>query len=251
MEGVKTNYKLTLEYDGTNYCGWQKQTDIEQKSVEEVLQKAIFQLSQEQPKIIVSGRTDAGVHALGQVVNFDLEKKFDPYKLIMGLNNYLREEKVVILNCEIIDENFHARFNTKMRHYRYLIINRRAPLTLQKNQAYHVSVKLDVTMMKEAAKFLIGKHDFTSFRDAQCQASSPIRTLKKITIKESGDEISIEVSAKSFLHHMVRNIVGTLIWVGLGKITAVDVKKILEAKDRKKSGPNAPACGLYFTKVEY
>jgi len=245
-------YKLTVEYDGSNYCGLQKQTDITQKSVEEVLETAIFQLTKERPKITASGRTDAGVHALGQVVHFDLKKKFAPYKMVMGLNNFLRAEDVVALDCELVDKKFHARFDAKMRHYRYRIINRCAPLTLERNRAWHIGgPKLDVKNMKKAAEFLIGEHDFSSFRDAQCQAPSAIRTLVKIEIIEKGEEILIEVSAKSFLHRMVRNIVGTLSWVGLGKITADKMKKILEAKDRTKSGPNAPACGLYFTKVEY
>lgn len=244
-------YKLTVEYDGSLYCGFQKQSDIAQKSIEKVLEFAIFQLSQEQPKIVASGRTDAGVHALGQVIHFDLEKKFSPHQIIMGLNSYLREEQVVVLSCELVDENFHARFNSKMRHYRYRIINRSAFLTIDKNRAWHVAKKLDAAAMKKAAEFLIGEHDFSAFRDAECQASSPIRTIKKIEIKENGEEILIEVSAKSFLHHMVRNIVGTLSWVGSGKISAADIETILHAKDRTKSGPNAPACGLYFLKVEY
>jgi tRNA pseudouridine38-40 synthase len=244
-------YKLTIEYDGTPYCGFQKQSDISQKSIEEVLENAVFQLSQAHIKIFASGRTDAGVHALGQVVHFDLEKEFDTYKIVMGLNSYLRGEDVSVLSCEKVDENFHARFSATMRHYQYRIVNRSAFLTLDKNRAWHVGKKLEVATMKKAAEFLIGEHDFSSFRDAECQASSAIRTINKIEIKENGEEILIEVSAKSFLHHMVRNIVGTLSWVGSGKISAADIEVILQAKDRTKSGPNAPACGLYFLKVEY
>ncbi len=245
------HYKIIIEYDGTNYCGFQKQFGISEKSVEEVLEEAIFKMSQEKPKIIVCGRTDAGVHALGQVVNFDLEKEFSQHQIVLGLNNYLREEKVSVIACEIVDESFHARFNTKMRHYRYLIINRRAPLVLQKNRAWHLAQNLDINAMQESAKFLIGEHDFSSFRDAECQGKSPIKTIEKIEIKKNGEEIFIEVSAKSFLHHMVRNIVGTLVWVGSGKISVLEMKKILEAKDRTKSGPNAPAYGLYFLRADY
>lgn len=244
-------YKLTIEYDGTNYCGFQKQFGLREKSIEEVLENAIFLMSQQRVKIAASGRTDSGVHALGQVIHFDLEKSFAPFQMVSGLNNYLREENVAVLSCKLVDKDFHARFNSKMRHYQYKIINRRAPLALQKNRAHHVSPSLDVNSMKEAAKFLIGTHDFTSFRDAECQASSPIRTLDKISVTQNGEEILIEVSAKSFLHHMVRNIVGTLIWVGSGKISSNTVEKILAAKDRTQSGPNAPAYGLYFLRVDY
>ncbi len=244
-------YKLTIEYDGTAYCGFQKQSDIATKSIEEVLENAIFKMTQESVKIFASGRTDAGVHALGQVVHFDLQKLFEPYKIIDGLNHYLREENVAILKCEWVNQNFHARFDSKQRSYRYKIINRRTFLTIDKNHAWHVAQNLDLEAMKKAAEFLIGQHDFSSFRDAECQASSAIRTLDKITIKKINHEIQIEFFAKSFLHHMVRNIVGTLVFVGLGKFSITQVKEILEAKDRTKSGPNAPSCGLYFLGVEY
>ncbi|MBP7710319.1 MAG: tRNA pseudouridine(38-40) synthase TruA [Rickettsiales bacterium] len=248
---MTTRYKLTIEYDGSSYCGFQKQFGISEKSVEEVLEEAVFKMSQEHPKIMVCGRTDAGVHALGQVVHFDLEKKFSEHQIILGLNSYLREENVVILNCELVDENFHARFNAKMRHYRYVIVNRRAPMVLQRNRAWHVAQKLDIEAMRQSAKFLIGEHDFSSFRDAECQGKSPVKTIERIEITQNGEEIFIEVSAKSFLHHMVRNIVGTLVWVGSGKIEALEMKKILEARNRTKSGPNAPAVGLYFLRVDY
>ena len=246
-----TRYKITIEYDGTAYCGFQKQKDAAQNSIEQVLEEAIFKLSQEKVKITGSGRTDAGVHALGQVVHFDLKKEFDPYRIVMGLNHYLREEAVAILACEKTDENFHARLSAKMRHYRYEIVNRRGSLALDKNRACHVVRKLDVNAMREAANYLLGQHDFSAFRDAECQASSPIKTIEKILINQFGDKIFIEISAKSFLHHMVRNIAGTLIWVGSKKISAVKIKEILEAKDRSKSGPNAPACGLYFLGTDY
>ncbi len=244
-------YKAVIEYDGTTYCGFQKQVGLEQKSIEEVLQNALFKLCGQQIKIAVCGRTDAGVHALGQVIHFDLEKKFTSYQIVMGLNNYLRRETIAIIACEIVDEDFHARLSTKMRHYRYVIINRPALLVLEKNRACHVAKKLDVAAMIESTKFLIGEHDFSSFRDAECQAKSAVRTINKIEIKQDGEKILIEISAKSFLHHMVRNIAGTLIWVGTNKISANDMEKILEARDRTKSGPNAPACGLYFLQSDY
>ncbi len=248
---MTTRYKVTIEYDGSSYCGFQKQFGILEKSVEEILEESIFKLSQEHPKIIVCGRTDAGVHALAQVVHFDLKKKFSKHQIVLGLNSYLRDENIVVLNSEIVDETFHARFNTKMRHYLYIIVNRPASLVLQKNRAWHVAPKLDITAMKKAAEFLIGEHDFSSFRDAECQGKSPIKTIAKIEITQVGEEILIEVSAKSFLHHMVRNIVGTLVWVGLQKIEVLEMKNILDAKNRTKSGPNAPACGLYFLRADY
>jgi tRNA pseudouridine38-40 synthase len=251
MEQIKQRYKITVEYDGTDYCGFQRQPDIEQKTVEEVLEKAALDLTGEKVKIVSAGRTDGGVHALGQVAHFDLEKNFDPKVIVSGMNNYLRQEAVCVLECEKVEENFHARLSAKMRHYRYEIINRRAPLTLKKNRAWHVSKDLDLEAMKRAAQVLLGEHDFTSFRDAECQASSPFRSIDKIEFIQNGEEILIEVSARSFLHHMVRNIVGTLMWIGIGKIPVDDMKKILEAKDRTKSGPNAPACGLYFLRVDY
>lgn len=244
-------FKLEIEYCGTGYCGFQRQSDIEQKSVEEVLQKALFALCQEQVEIAVCGRTDAGVHALLQVIHFDLKKEFTPYQIIMGMNFHLREEEVKVLNAKIVDENFHARFDTKMRHYRYVIINRQAPLALQKNRAWHMGKKLDFAAMKEAATYFLGEHDFSSFRDAECQAKNAIRTIEKLDLQKNGEEIIVEVSAKSFLHHMVRNIVGTLVYVGLGKIAVSEISKIIAAKDRTKSGPNAPACGLYFVGVDY
>lgn len=244
-------YKLTIEYDGTNYCGFQKQLKISQKSVEGVLNDAIFKLAQETPKITACGRTDSGVHANSHVIHFDLNKEFTSYRLICGLNNYLINEDVSILDCEIVDENFHSRFDAKMRHYNYILINRLAPLSLNKNRAWRVTHNLDINAMQNAAQILIGEHDFSSFRDADCQAQSPIKIIKNIEIIKNNQEITIKVSAPSFLQHMVRNIVGTLVWVGIGKIKASDIKNILQAKDRTKSGPNAPACGLYFAGVEY
>ncbi len=244
-------YKITFEYNGTNYCGFQKQPDQPNNSVEEILENAVFDLSQERVKIFASGRTDAGVHALAQVAHLDLNKKFDADTVVAALNNHLRPAEIAVIACEIVDENFHARFSAKTRHYRYILVNRRAPLTLQKNLAWHIPQKLDLAAMTKAAKFLIGEHDFSSFRDSNCQAKSATKNIRKIEITKNGDEIFIEVSARSFLHHMVRNIVGTLILVGSGKIESDEMKNILESHDRTKSGPNAPSCGLYFLSVDY
>lgn len=244
-------YKLTIEYDGTNYSGSQRQSGVDLKTVEEVLEKAIFALAKEEVKIASSGRTDAGVHALGQVVSFDMEQKLPEDKIAGGINNFLRDEDISVLSCEVVDEKFHARFSAKKRHYQYVIINRYAPPILKRGRVWHVMRNLDVDAMKEATKCLVGEHDFSSFRDADCQSPSPIRILDKVEITQNGDEILVDFSGKSFLHHMVRNIVGTLSYVGLGKIKAEDMKVIRDAKDRTKSGPNAPAHGLYFVGVDY
>ena len=169
----------------------------------------------------------------------------------MALNYYLRGEDVVVIDCELVDNSFNARLSSKMRYYRYIIINRKYPLTLDKKRAWHIAKELDINLMNEAKLFLIGKHDFSSFRDSQCQSKSAIKTIDNILITQKDHRIYIDISAKSFLHHMVRNIVGTLVLAGGEKIKADDMKIILEAKDRSKSGPNAPAHGLYFYRVDY
>lgn len=249
--GSKMRYKIIFEYDGTNYCGMQKQPDQPNNSIEEILENAVFKLSNERVKIYASGRTDAGVHALGQVGHFDLKKQFIASTIISALNNFLRPQNIAVIDCEVVDENFHSRFSAKMRHYRYVIINRRSPLTLQKNLAWHVARNLNVMEMQKAAEYLIGKHDFSAFRDSNCQAKSAIRNVKKISISQNGDEILIEISAQSFLHHMVRNITGTMVEIGLGKIKSSEMKNILESGKRTNSGPNAPSCGLYFLRADY
>ena len=242
-------YKIIIEYDGTNFSGWQKQENA--ISVQKTIEDALAKLSQKEITIHASGRTDAGVHALGQVAHFDFDKKIQDWQIRMALNHYLRDEAVVILSCEKISDEFHSRFDAKLRHYQYKILNRRAKAVLIKNRAWHIPYQLNLEAMKNGAKYLIGKHDFTSFRDAECQAKSPIKTINKIEIEKIEENINITISAPSFLHHMVRNIVGTLVLVGGEKIKAEDIKTILEAKNRTKSGPNAPAYGLYFYRVDY
>ena len=246
-------YKLTIEYDGTNYCGFQKQDLKDRKSIEGQLLNALRQFTGKEIDIAVSGRTDAGVHALGQVISFKLAKKINEHQMVMGLNYYLQDDAIAVLKSQIVDDNFNARFDSKMRTYRYIILNRKAIPTIDKHRLWHVGgKKLNIENMKIASKFLVGEHDFTSFRDAECQGKSPIKTISSIEVKLVEDEkIIIEISAKSFLHHMVRNIVGTLVWVGKEKITADFMQNILLAKDRKASGPNAPASGLYFLNTLY
>lgn len=244
-------YKLTIEYVGTDYCGFQKQPDQPNGSIEEVLENAIFNFCNQRVKLFASGRTDAGVHALGQVLHFDLDKAYDAYETAGAINHHLQRKNIAIVHCETVDDNFHSRYDAKSRAYRYVIINRRAHLTLQTKRAWHVTNALNIANMQQASHYLIGVHDFSSFRDGKCCASTPIRRVNHLEIKKVGEEIHIEISAKSFLHHMVRNIVGTLVWVGTGKAKPEDMQTILKAKSRIQSGPNAPAHGLYFLKVDY
>lgn len=242
-------YKLTIEYEGTNYVGWQHQEG--KISVQRTIENAIQKMSGEQILLTSCGRTDAGVHALGQVAHFDLKKEFSVFQIMMGINHHLQEEAIAITDCELVSSDFHSRFQAKMRHYQYKIENRRAKSVLMKNRAWHIAREIDVIKMRRGAKYLLGRHDFTSFRDGQCQAKTPLRTLHSLKITRQENLIVIDIAAPSFLHHMVRNIVGTLVLVGQGKITPLDVKKILAARNRTKSGANAPAHGLYFYRAEY
>ncbi|MBE6444572.1 MAG: tRNA pseudouridine(38-40) synthase TruA [Alphaproteobacteria bacterium] len=308
-------YKITIEYDGTNTLGWQRQLDG--PSIQEYLENAVNKLlpnninskikPQTEPtphasaktiqdhkssfevknedvdtqhrtgayidvredpssgstlqasaktrfiEIQGSGRTDAGVHALGQVAHFDLERDIEDWKLRDAINFHLREQNapVVVLNVEKVSSEFNARFSAQKRGYIYRILNRRSPAIIEQNRVWWVPIELDINAMQEGAKHLLGNHDFSSFRAAACQAKSPIKTLDKIDIYKKGDEIVFEVEARSFLHHQVRNIVGTLKMVGDKSISPSDIKTILEAKDRRKAGPTAPACGLYLNKIWY
>jgi len=248
----KYRYKLIIEYDGNFYNGFQAQFENNLKTVEQSLVIAINKFSQSQISIYACGRTDSGVHALGQVIHVDLPTLYDSHKLIMGINYYLKNEAIAILDAKLVDNNFHARFKTIKRNYQYIILNRQAVPVIDKNRLWHIGgKKLDITAMIKASKFLEGQHDFSAFRDKECQAKSPIKTIDNIEIYKINEKIYINISAKSFLHHMVRNIVGTLVWVGKNKISPDDILKILESIDRTKSGPNAPANGLYLVSCEY
>lgn len=244
-------FKLTLEYDGTPYAGWQWQDD--QPSVQGAVEAAIERFAQEKVRLHCAGRTDAGVHATGQVAHFDLSKDRSDYQVMEGLNHHLlaAEEPVRILQCETVDEDFQARFSATGRSYLYRIINRRAPLALDANRAWQIGWELDVDAMQEAASHLLGQHDFTSFRATGCQAESPIKTLDRLEISRDGETIYFIVEARSFLHHQVRIMVGTLEQVGSGKWSPQDVIAALKAKDRTAAGPTAPAYGLYLTGVQY
>jgi len=242
-------YKLTLEYDGTPFVGWQRQS--EGVSVQQVLEEAVFKFCGERATIYGAGRTDAGVHALAQVAHLDLAKPPDPFRLTEAVNFHLKPHPIAVLDCAAVAADFHARFSAIERRYRYRIANRRAPLTLDRDRAWRVGVPLDAGAMHAAAQVLVGHHDFTSFRATDCQSDSPVKTLDTLDVARLGEEIEVSARARSFLHHQVRNMVGTLRLVGEGKWSAGDVKKALDARDRAAAGPTAPAEGLYLVAVKY
>ena len=242
-------YKLTIEYDGTPFVGWQEQKG--QLSVQSVVEKAMNTFLREKIKVFASGRTDTGVHALGQVAHFDTNKKINLRKIQYSLNALMRPYPVVIRKIQKVDDDFHARFSAKQRTYLYRIQNTSFPPILNAGRVWHVNQKLDIKKMNEAARLLIGRHDFSTFRAANCQAKSPIKTLDVLTVKRVGEEVRITVSAKSFLYHQVRNFAGALVKVGLGKWSVADFEKAFKACDRNNGAETAPAEGLYFMKVEY
>ena len=242
-------YKLTLEYDGTPFVGWQVQENG--PSVQARLTFAIKAFSGEETIPRGAGRTDAGVHALGQVAHMDLGKEWPPEKVRDALNAQLRPDPVSVLTCERAAADFDARFSATARHYLYRIVNRRSPLALNRDRAWQVVHMLDAVAMHDAAQVLVGHHDFSTFRSAECQAASPVKTLDWLAVDREGEEIRIEASARSFLHNQVRSMVGSLKRVGEGKWTAGDLEKALAARDRSACGPVAPACGLYLVKVDY
>ncbi len=242
-------YKLTVEYDGTPFAGWQIQANG--PSIQGELARAIESLSGTRVVPKGAGRTDAGVHARGQIAHFDLDRDFPAETMRDALNFHLRPAPIAICACEIVPESFDARFSAKARHYVYRIVNRRARLALDRDRAWQVPVPLDPVAMQEGAQHLLGRHDFTTFRSAQCQAKSPLRTLDKLEVTREGEDIFIAASARSFLHHQVRSIAGSLKLTGEGKWQPRDLALALEARDRTACGPVAPACGLYFMKVDY
>ncbi len=246
---MTTRYKLTLEYDGTGFIGWQRQDNG--PSIQDAVETAIERFSGERVRVFGAGRTDAGVHALGQVAHFDLDKNTDAETVANALNAHLRPDPISVLAAEAVDEKFDARLSARMRAYEYLIVNRRAPLTVARGRAWQVARALDAGAMHEAAQGLLGKHDFSTFRASLCQAKSPVKTLDALDVERSGDEIRVTTRARSFLHHQVRNMVGTLELVGADKWTADDVSAALVACDRTRGGPTAPADGLYLVEVGY
>jgi tRNA pseudouridine38-40 synthase len=244
-------YRLRVEYDGTPYVGWQRQDNG--PSVQGAIEAAILSLTGETVSIRGAGRTDSGVHAMGQVAHADLTRSWKEHTLRNALNAHLgmAGERVVILDAAAVPDNFDARFSAVKRHYLYRIISRRAPLALEANRAWFVTKELDHAAMHAAGQVLVGKHDFTTFRAAQCQANSPVRTIDRLDVTRSGDLIEIRVSAQSFLHNQIRSFAGTLKLAGEGKWSVEDVRAALEARDRKACGPVAPPDGLYFLAVDY
>lgn len=244
-------WKLTVEYDGGPFNGWQRQEEGV-PSVQAAIEDGIFGFCQQRLTIHVAGRTDAGVHAKGQVCHVDLPKRdINGFELAKAITANIKTDAVSILKAEEVGEDFHARFSAKNKLYTYRILRRSAPPALDYGRVWHFKRDLNVDAMKNAAKYLLGLHDFTTFRDSDCQAKSPIKTLDRLDIEQSGDEILFHAEGRSFLHHQVRNMVGTLTLVGDGKWQVTDIKTALEAKDRTKGGPTAPADGLYLMRVDY
>ena len=242
-------FKLTIEYDGTPYVGWQIQDNG--PSIQGALTEAMFAFTGERAAVQGAGRTDAGVHALGQVAHVDLVKDWDIDNVRDALNFHLRPQPIAVLKAEKVADDFDARFSATKRHYLYRIVNRRADLTLDQNRAWRVPRPLDAAAMHAAAQRLIGKHDFTTFRSTECQAASPVKTLDRLDVTRDGDEVRVTASARSFLQHQVRSMVGSLVHVGEGKWREADLVAALEARDRTACGQVAPPHGLYLVRVEY
>ena len=242
-------YKILIEYDGTPFAGWQCQADA--STVQGEIEIAIGKLTGENVTIQGAGRTDAGVHALGQVAHFDLVKPVETDTIRDGLNAHLRPHPIAVLAAERVADDFNARMSARQRHYLYRIVNRRSDLALDRLRAWRVVRRLDERAMHDAAQRLVGHHDFTTFRSTECQAKSPMRTLDRLTVAREGDVLNIEVSARSFLHNQVRSMVGSLALVGDAKWSADDLAAALAARDRTACAPVAPAEGLYLVKVDY
>jgi tRNA pseudouridine38-40 synthase len=243
-------YKLTIEYDGAPYMGWQWQNHG--PSVQGVLENAGKKLNRNEPvEVYGSGRTDSGVHALGQIAHMDLKKEYRTDKIRDAMNFHMADDPVTILKAEMVPDEWHARFDATEREYLYRVIDRRMKLSLDKGRLWRIPVKLNVELMHKAAQHLVGQHDFTTFRDTQCQAKSPTKTIDRITVAREEKEIHFYFRARSFLHKQVRSMVGTLVEVGLEKLNPESIKEILESRDRTKCGPVAPPDGLYLKSVKY
>lgn len=242
-------FKLTIEYDGTPFVGWQRQGNL--PSVQLALESAIKKFSGEEVVVYGAGRTDAGVHALGQVAHVDLAKDWPPETVRNALNFHVQPDPVIILAAAREVDDFHARLSATSRAYLYRILNRSAPPAVERNRVWHVHYDLDAAAMHEAAQSLIGHHDFSTFRATFCQAKTPMKTLDRLDVSRVGDEVHVQARARSFLHHQVRNMVGTLKLVGQGKWAVRDVADALAARDRTKGGPTAPPDGLYLVSVTY
>ena len=244
-----TRWRLTIEYDGGPFMGWQRQDHG--PSIQQTLEEALQRMTGEAGQFIAAGRTDAGVHALAMSAHVDVTREVTPHRLREGLNALVRPHRISILEVERVVDDWHARFSCLGRRYLYRILNRRAPPALEAGRVWHIAVPLDVEAMAEGAAHLVGRHDFTTFRSAQCQSDSPVKTLDRLEISRAGEEIHITAAARSFLHHQVRSITGCLAMVGRGQWTPCDMRKALEARDRAALGFNAPPQGLYFVEAIY
>ena len=242
------NYKITIEYEGTNFVGWQRQENG--LSIQQLIEESIQKLSNKKTTIFGAGRTDAGVHAKGQVASFELDSNLDTDTIRDGLNHHLRPHPIAIISTEKVDNDFNARFSAKLRHYEYRVVNRRPPLTLENNRLWCVHKKIDLKKITEQSKNFLGKHDLSAFRSINCQSKSSIKSITSMDIKTNNDEIFFTISAKSFLHSQVRIMVGTLIDIGLGKISK-SISEIISLKKREYAGVTAPPHGLYLIEVEY
>jgi tRNA pseudouridine38-40 synthase len=242
-------YRVTLEYDGGGFVGWQRQDNG--PSIQGALENAIEKFSSERVTVHGAGRTDAGVHALGQVAHFDLAKAYEADKVRDALNHFVRPDAIAVTAAALAGDNFHARFSATGRHYLFRILTRRAPPAIERGHTWHVTHDLDADAMHHAAQALTGQHDFTTFRAAECQAKSPVKTLDVLDVSRAADEIHVRASARSFLHHQVRSMVGSLKLVGEGKWSARDIADALAAADRSRCGPVAPPEGLYLVRVDY
>ena len=243
-------YQIIIEFEGTNFAGWQSQKNA--KSIQKEIEKVLFKMLREKVRIFGSGRTDAGVHAKNQSAHFDCKHKIlNKYKFINSVNHFLNKKNISIKKILKKKLNFHARYSAKEREYEYIILNRYASPVLEKNKVWYLRSKLDTKLMKKAAKKLIGTHNFNAFRSANCQANSPVRTLKKIKITNKNEKIIFILRSKSFLKNQVRSIVGCLKQIGENKWTINDLEKVLKSKKRKNCAPPAPAHGLYLSKIIY
>lgn len=245
-----TRFALTIEYDGGPFMGWQRQAHG--PSVQAAIERAVIAITGEEAAVHAAGRTDAGVHALGMRAHVDIEREIAPFRLMEAINARLRPDPVAVLACCVVADDWHARFSCMARHYEYRIVTRRAPLTLARGRAWRVPTPLDIDAMAEGGAKLLGRHDFTTFRSAHCQADNPVRTLDRLEVFGGPDgSISINAAARSFLHHQVRSMVGCLVLVGRGQWTPDDMRVALEARNRAALGFNAPPGGLYFVRADY
>lgn len=244
-----TRFALTVEYDGRLFMGWQRQDHG--PSVQQAIEQAAHAITGESVTAHAAGRTDAGVHALAMRAHLDIARPITPFRLMEALNARLRPDPVAILACEIVPDDWHARFSCIARHYEYRIVQRRAPLTWEKGLAWRIAKELDTAAMQAGAQMLVGRHDFTTFRSVHCQSESPVKTLDRLDVVREGERISVFASARSFLHHQVRSMVGCLAMVGQGQWEPEDMRRALEAKDRAALGLNAPSDGLFFLRADY